>query len=332
MILILWLVSGLGYIITRLISMAISREREYLADADGVQMCKDPLAMAEGLYKISHRYRGDMPNSFSALFIVNPSDSSFDEQEGLLPDLFSNHPPVSKRLSKLLSWAKTDIKTLEEMEAKEEKGDSPQNPAVQSPGSGTEPTFMSYQSGQWMGPYTPLQMLSSGLLTPSGWICPSGSQQVARASDIPELLPLFQQQVQGAVSQMACPRCKVPFITTQYEGAEVEQCSFCKGYLLRAGVLERLITREDVAFSPEEIKKAEVWRDSQRGPLKDREHFSDIRCPYCQNPMCKGIHSTLTQVVIDHCSNAACGAIWCDGGELETIQMLIEDAHQAAFR
>jgi Zn-finger nucleic acid-binding protein len=36
----------------------------------------------------------------------------------------------------------------------------------------------------------------------------------------------------------------------------------------------------------------------------------------------------LTQVVIDHCSNDHCGAIWCDGGELETIQMLIMDAHQ----
>ena len=75
----------------------------------------------------------------------------------------------------------------------------------------------------------------------------------------------------------------------------MEQCSFCKGYLLRAGVLERLITREDVAFSAEEIQKAKIWRDSQRGPLKNRDTFPDIKCPHCQNPMCKAIHSMLTQ-------------------------------------
>jgi Zn-finger nucleic acid-binding protein len=164
-------------------------------------------------------------------------------------------------------------------------------------------------------------------MTPSTWICPAGSQEVARAADTPELLPLFQRQVQGMVTQNACPRCKVPLMTTQYEGAEVGQCSFCKGYLLGAGMLERLITRDEVTFSAEEIKKAKVWRDSQRGPLRDRDHFPEIKCPACGSPMGKGIHSMLTQVVIDHCTNDKCGAIWCDGGELETIQMIIQDAH-----
>ena len=93
---VLWLISGLGYLITRLISMAISREREYLADADGVSMCKDPFAMAEGLDKISRRYRGDMPDTYAALFILNPSESGVDEQEGFFSDLFSNHPRFPK--------------------------------------------------------------------------------------------------------------------------------------------------------------------------------------------------------------------------------------------
>jgi Zn-finger nucleic acid-binding protein len=112
----------------------------------------------------------------------------------------------------------------------------------------------------------------------------------------------------------------------------VKQCSFCKGYLLAAGILERLITRDEVTFSPEEVKKSKIWRDSQRGPLKDRDHFPEIKCPVCGDPMGKGIHSMLTQVVIDHCSNDKCGAIWCDGGELETIQMIIQDAHTIRVR
>lgn len=323
---VLWLVSGLGYVITRLISMAISREREYQADADGVSMCKDPFAMAEGLDKISRRWRGDIPDTYAALFILNPSDSAMDEREGFFSRLFSNHPPVSSRLSKLLNWAKSDLIVLREAEDQEDKAVAARAasaPTAAAPGPG----FMAYLNNQWAGPYSPNQLLAMGFMTPTTWVCPAGGQEVSRAADTPELLPLFQQQVKGSVAQEACPRCKVPLVKTRYESVEVEQCSFCKGYLLRSGVLERMIVRDEVAFSPEEIQKARIWRDSQRGPLKDRDHFPDIQCPYCQSPMCKGIHSMLTQVVIDHCSNYSCGAIWCDGGELESIQMIIHDAH-----
>jgi heat shock protein HtpX len=322
LILALWLVSGVGYGVTKLISMAISREREYLADADGVSMCKDPLALAEGLYKISHRYRGYLPEGFAALFILNPSESGLDEKEGLLPDLFSNHPPVSKRLSRLLAWARTDLETLGKIEAAEEakSGETPSAPAV-APG-----TFMAYQDGRWVGPYTPEQLLVTGLLAPSSWVCPKGGSRVARASDTAELVPLLSQQVKGVLSAHSCPRCKVPLVRTVFEGAEVEQCTFCRGHLLRPGILERMAAREEGNFTPEDVRKAKAWRDVQRGPLKDRDAFPEIHCPACGGGMGKSIHSYLTQVVVDHCFSPSCGAVWCDGGELETIQMIIQDA------
>ncbi len=325
----LWLISGVGYLLTRLISMAISREREYFADSDGVQMCKDPLSLAEGLYKISHRYRGEMPDAYSAVFIMDPNQSEIAEQEGFFPDLFSTHPPVSKRLTKLLGWAKSDVKTLQEAVEQEEKSAKPSGPAEETPAP-DKSGFMTFQNNQWVGPYTPLQLLTAGIITPSSWVCPAGSQQVVKASETAELIPLFQKQVQGAVAQEACPRCKVPLLDTHYEGAEVEQCSYCKGHLLKAGVLERLITREERTFDPEEIKKARIWRDSQKGPLKDRDPFPDIQCPFCKCAMGRSVHSMLTQVIINHCCNDDCGAIWCDGGELETIQMLIRDAHSGS--
>ncbi len=327
-IVVLWIISGVGYLITRLISMAISREREYLADADGVAMCKDPLSLAESLYKISRRYRGDTPPTYSSLFIMNPSDSGLDEQESFFSNLLSDHPPVSQRLNKLLVWAKSDLSSLQAIDQKEEKEEGSKTPVKTALPPTEGQGFMAYQGDKWVGPYTPPQLLAMGFMTPTTWVCPAGSQQVGRATDIPDLLPLFQSQVQGAVSKGFCPRCKVPLLSQQYEGTEVEQCSFCKGYLLRAGVLERLISREKFDYTAEEIKKAKIWRDSQRGPLKDRNHFPEIKCPFCQSPMDKGIHSMLTQVVIDHCINDKCGAIWCDGGELETILMIIEDAHR----
>jgi heat shock protein HtpX len=327
--LVFWMISGLGYLMTKLIFMAISRQREYLADADGVRLCKDPLALAESLYKISRRYRGDVPNVCEALFIMNPSGSGLDEQEGLFSDLFSNHPPVSERLDKLLAWAKSDLPHLQKMV--EEETDNGKQAEAASPAASSAPLFMAFQENQWVGPYNAEQLLSAGMVTPATWVCPPGSQAVTKASEVPELLPLFQQQVQGAVSQNNCPRCKVHLLKTTREGGAVEQCSFCKGFLLRAGVLERLIARDDETPSSDDIKKLKVWRDSQRGPLKDRDHFPEIKCPLCQSPMGKGIHSMLTQVVIDHCTNDACRAVWCDGGELEAILMLIQDAQATAI-
>ena len=342
-VLILWIISGIGYFITKLVFMAISREREYLADADGVAMCKDPLSLAESLYKISRRFRGGLPNTYASLFIMNPQDSEWDESEGFFPDLFSDHPPVSRRISKLLGWAKADIGVLQDLDRKEEAADKPgavkeaeapdegrSAPAAQSPGP-TAPSqgFLAYQGNQWVGPYQPDQLLAMGLLEPATWVCPAGSQNVMKASEASLLTPLFQSRVQGGVPASACPRCKVSLLPVNYEGSEAVQCSFCKGYLLGAGVLERIITREEKTFTAEEIHKARVWRDSQRGTLKERDSYPEIKCPLCQSLMAKGIHSMLTQVVVDHCSNLECGAVWCDGGELETIQMMVEDAHKA---
>ncbi len=326
LVVLLWLISGAGYLITKLIFMAISREREYLADADGVQMCKDPLALAESLYKISNRYRGGLSSTFSALFIMNPNESGLDDGEGWLSDLFSTHPPVDKRLKKLLDWAKSDLAALQSIDAREEKDSAA---PVSAPSRAAAPAFMAYQAGQWVGPYTPDQMTSLGLLAPANWVCAVGSQDVTQVSQNPFLLPLLQTASATTVGQV-CPRCKVPLLSSEYEGAQILKCGFCQGTLLKGGVLERLISRDSRAFTADEIAKAKVWRNSQKGFIPERDHFPPILCPLCQGHMGKFIHSLLTQVVIDRCFNEACGAVWCDGGELETIQMLIEDAHSAA--
>ena len=326
LIVMLWFVSGVGYVVTRLIFTVISREREYYADADGVAMCKDPLALAESLYKISNRYRGDLPQTYGALFILNPTDSSLDEGEGFTSQLFSNHPPVSKRLSKLLAWAKSDLKTVQDMAQKEDQ--QTREGLTGGPVADGGAAFMVNQGNNWTGPFSPLQLLAMGSVTPSTWVCPAGSQQVTRASDMGELLPLFLKQVQGAVSQGACPRCKVPLVMITYKGVQVEQCSFCKGHLLRSGVLERFIAREDGKFDPGDVERAKAWRARQGGPLKNRDLFPAIKCPHCGGPMGKCVHSYMTQVVIDRCSDYKCRSIWCDGGELETIEMLLDDARK----
>ncbi len=81
-----------------LIQMAISRAREYLADAAGAQISRKPWALADALEKLE---RGAVALPMEAnpstahMFIVNPLRGS-----GLL-NLFSTHPPMEQRIAAL---------------------------------------------------------------------------------------------------------------------------------------------------------------------------------------------------------------------------------------
>ncbi|HET9870275.1 MAG TPA: zf-TFIIB domain-containing protein, partial [bacterium] len=176
------------------------------------------------------------------------------------------------------------------------------------------------------GPYPPDELKAKGLLAPDTWVCPAGTQQVGQVSQNALLLPLLQALAASPGARDHCPRCRVSLTRADYEGAEIDRCPFCRGTLLRAGVLERLISRDSAAFSPDQIQQARVWRRTQKGAIAERDHFPAILCPLCATHMGKYVHSYLTQVIIDRCLNESCGAVWCDGGELETIQMLVQDA------
>jgi len=81
-----------------LIQMAISRSREFQADATAARTCRDALGLASALRKISgyaERVRLPASPQTAHLFIVNPL------QGGGLQSLFSTHPPVEKRVEQL---------------------------------------------------------------------------------------------------------------------------------------------------------------------------------------------------------------------------------------
>ena len=88
-----------------LIQMAISRSREFLADETGARLCGQPLALAGALYKLSAA-SGQTPlsrgnPSTAEMFIVAPLFDT-DRKIGAL---FSSHPPVEERMSRLRDMA-----------------------------------------------------------------------------------------------------------------------------------------------------------------------------------------------------------------------------------
>jgi len=89
----------LAPIVAAMIQMAISRQREYLADATSAMTTRDPEAMVAALQKLE-QYSQPMQRqsaSTSHLFISNPLKS------GTISNLFSTHPPLEKRIARLES-------------------------------------------------------------------------------------------------------------------------------------------------------------------------------------------------------------------------------------
>ena len=88
-----------------LIQMAISRSREYEADAGAARVSGKPEALASALAKLSisaKRRPMDANPSTAHLFIVNPLSG------GTIMNLFSTHPPPEKRIERLMKM-KTDV-------------------------------------------------------------------------------------------------------------------------------------------------------------------------------------------------------------------------------
>jgi heat shock protein HtpX len=83
-------------LIAKIIQLAISRQREYLADASGALLCRNPDALARALAKISADPEPlEAANKATAhLYISNP----LKEHTSFLNNLFSTHPPIQERI------------------------------------------------------------------------------------------------------------------------------------------------------------------------------------------------------------------------------------------
>jgi heat shock protein HtpX len=112
-VLALWLVTVLvAPVISRLLAMAVSRKREYLADATGAQLTRNPGALASALEKLAAASAPTKAITLGAahLCIVDPTGNRFASAEGFLGDVFASHPPIAQRIIRLRGMAYQEAK------------------------------------------------------------------------------------------------------------------------------------------------------------------------------------------------------------------------------
>jgi heat shock protein HtpX len=81
-----------------MVRLALSRSREYLADAGSVELTKNPDAMISALRKIENR--GELPGATSAVM-----ELCLDNPRQGFSDLFATHPSVDARVQALVKFA-----------------------------------------------------------------------------------------------------------------------------------------------------------------------------------------------------------------------------------
>lgn len=88
---------AVAYALAIVIRFALSRRREYLADAGAIELTKNPDAMISALQKISGNAAVNAPSEVREMFIENPHSD--------FASIFATHPPIEKRIDVLAKYA-----------------------------------------------------------------------------------------------------------------------------------------------------------------------------------------------------------------------------------
>jgi Zn-dependent protease with chaperone function/Zn-finger nucleic acid-binding protein len=343
-------------LVMRLLSMLVSRERELLADAAAVELCRAPEALARIVYKahIKNSFIGEFSLSYAPLFIVRPD--SRDAPDNLLGRIFSSSPPLMMRIGALAAMVRKRPEAILESVWEEERARDATRGVLHSyeelrkeqlelfprqeegpgaPPAAEEARVWMLSSGAdkpWEGPFTVAELLCRPRFSAIMRVRNTQEGIEARAREFPQvrlaLHNLARKKPLSPGRQNLCPRCRIPLGEAFYEGVGIGVCGRCGGRLVDAAHVDRIVARREVDFSGPLREKARLFRErAARNPLKRQKIESalaaDVPCPNCGYRMVARPYNYQYFVPVDKC--LSCSKIWFDADELEILQVLIED-------
>ncbi|MBI3620830.1 MAG: M48 family metalloprotease [Nitrospirae bacterium] len=324
----LWLFTALLWLLTlgaKLLNTAVSRQREYLADATAVQLTRNPTALAEALLKVSRAWRGggEVDEALAPIFILNPDENRLDQEDSFLADLFSTHPPVRKRLDAVLAMAHMTLPALTTaVKTQDAEPRATRNGATPS-------AWWILNDAAWAGPYSADQLVALSTLQPQSWVYQEQEGQVRRAADHPMLVELLRLRTQDRpVSSHSCPRCHQYLSLVDYEGAPLHQCPFCAGCWVEQRRLMRILVRREIGFSDDlkarvtRLRQQSMGRPVPQIRLAQQDPTLFLRCPRCQHQMLRNFYSYEYLITVDRCLD--CAMLWFDRDELDMLQIMVE--------
>lgn len=105
---VVWLIAiMLAPVLAQVLAMMVSRQREYLADASGAELTRNPLGLARALEKIEDAVEPTQAihHGSAHLCIADPLGRRLNVSEGFWSGLFASHPPMAARIAALKAMA-----------------------------------------------------------------------------------------------------------------------------------------------------------------------------------------------------------------------------------
>lgn len=101
-IVVIMLLAAVGWLLSNLFRFALSRKREYMADAGAAELTRKPGALASALRKVSRdaRIEAVTRQDVAQMFIDNPGE----KKKASFSSMFATHPPISDRINILEQW------------------------------------------------------------------------------------------------------------------------------------------------------------------------------------------------------------------------------------
>ncbi len=281
----------------KMLSLLISRQREYLADASAVEFTRNPDSLARAIYK-AHKYFsfiGDYTQTYSPIFIVAPESLGEVTKDNVFKRMFSTHPPDRARIEKLLIMtggtyddlsrevvSKEKIKDTAREEIKsvdEEKGEivgvpislfgigelveSIKGKSFQTKTNGAKAKGKFWEvrdcHGQWLGPFRTNELFGIPWFTGLSRVRPAGKEIELTARSFPEILEGFKNVGTSSFGKGECPFCQTQLINCYYEGVPIKICHKCGGRLIGKDKIMRIISRKGIRASDFLKEKTRQW-------------------------------------------------------------------------
>lgn len=302
---------GLIELAGSVVNAALSRQREYEADAAAVSYTRDPLALALALRTIARSPLGTgyVPPGLAAMCITAEKARLGSRTSSLI----ASHPPVEDRIAVLLKLANVGRGVFEAQAAEAVRVQIGSTHVVDAPAP------------------EPAARLAAAATAAAAGAGPSAAPVTAAPSRVPAPPPVRSdcapsRVVRGAGA--ACPACGAALSAADYEGVPVAVCMSCGGRLVPSADIARISARREVRFTPDQYAAAErVLADGNRlrreAIVERGRRKTDLRtCPICGRQMIRRHFDLDLAVEIDSCEE--CGVCWFDADELEVVQIVAE--------
>ncbi|MGD8238782.1 MAG: M48 family metalloprotease [Armatimonadota bacterium] len=287
------LLAILAPLAAKLIQLAASRRREYLADASGALLTRYPAGLASALRKISSDPEPlEVANRATQhLYIVNPMKAVERRAAGLL----STHPPIEERIQRLSRMAYMD--------------ESDASRSVRAYATPTQPAAAGAQTTPVEPPRPPIPI---PVPVPGGSSTPVPTEAVVAGAAGAALVG----EQPGAAEEArisgpdACPRCHETLVRAKLTGKELRACRACGGLWMNTGVFADL-----VQSVPHRLIAADDRWPNLIGVGWNR--VGPKRCPQCGVGLGEAPVKGVEDVKVDRCMQ--CDGVWFDDGELAAV-------------